>query len=499
MKSRLALLMTAAVACQAVALLGAGPASAEDTVGMPGANNAITDVPGIMVGQVQSDTPPYLTGTSVVYMPKMSVASVDQRGGAPATKETDLLSPLNSNPGVNAIQLGGSSMYGLSATNGIIRWLEDRGEGVGLGSAGVAPIVPAADIFDLGRGGDPKARTSAEWGYLAADATATGPVRQGAVGGGTGARGGGLKGGVGTASVYVGDGVYVGAMVIVNPAGSPVDRSDCTLYGVKYGVGDEFAGYKAPKPGECNPPKADANPQNTTIAVVATNAPLEKAAAQRMSGNAHDGMARAIDPIHTLGDGDTVFAVSTGKGEALQVNDPADSRQLNAIFNAGANTLARAIAKAMLSAESVGGTTSYCDRYPSACEDMPQLAKWRTQGQAPDVTPDAFNRATNALKQTPVPPPTKKKSSDGKGAGKSGTGATASQAPASPQPAQGSGQDSSDDNIVLTAGQGSGQGPSGSLDPRTMALGVAVVLMAYLGRFAIRRTGHVFRLPGGMR
>nr|WP_258544666.1 P1 family peptidase [Micromonospora provocatoris] len=107
-------------------------------------------------------------------MPQMSVASVDQRGGAPATKETDLLSPLNSNPGVNAIQLGGSSMYGLSATNGIIRWLEDRGEGVRVGAGGVAPIVPAADIFDLGRGGDPKARTSAEWGYLAAQATSDG-------------------------------------------------------------------------------------------------------------------------------------------------------------------------------------------------------------------------------------------------------------------------------------------------------------------------------------
>ncbi|MEE3918371.1 P1 family peptidase [Micromonospora sp. BRA006-A] len=307
-----------------------------------------------------------------------------------------MLSPLNSNPGVNAIQLGGSSMYGLSATNGIIRWLEDRGEGVRVGAGGVAPIVPAADIFDLGRGGDPKARTSAEWGYLAAQATSDGPVRQGGVGGGTGARGGGMRGGVGTASVHLGDGIYVGAMVIVNPAGSPVDPADCTLYGVKYGIGNEFAGYKAPKKKECNPPTPPAaaaeQPANTTIAVVATNAPLEKAAAQRMSGNAHDGMARAISPIHTLGDGDTVFAVSTGKGEALQINDPADSRQLNAIFNAGASTLARAIAKAVLSSESIGNTTSYCDRYPSACKGMKQLKQWRTQGNAPDVTPETSPR-----------------------------------------------------------------------------------------------------------
>ena len=403
--SRFAAIAAAALVVPGLALV-ASPASANPAAGAPGAHNAITDVPGIQVGQVQSDTAPYLTGTSVVYMPQMSVASVDQRGGAPATKETDLLSPLNSNPGVNAIQLGGSSMYGLSATNGIIRWLEDRGEGVRVGAGGVAPIVPAADIFDLGRGGDPKARTSAEWGYLAAQATSDGPVRQGGVGGGTGARGGGLRGGVGTASVHLGDGIYVGAMVIVNPAGSPVDPADCTLYGVKFGIGNEFAGYKAPKKQECNPPSTAAQqPANTTIAVVATNAPLEKAAAQRMSGNAHDGMARAISPIHTLGDGDTVFAVSTGKGEALQINDPADTRQLNAIFNAGASTLARAIAKAVLSSESIGNTTSYCDRYPSACKGMKQLKQWRTQGNAPDVTPETFAQATQALQQTPVPAP----------------------------------------------------------------------------------------------
>ena len=122
-----------------------------NTPGLPGRWNAVTDVPGVRVGQVQSTRAPYLTGDTVVYFPTMATAGVDNRGGAPATKETDLLDPLNSNPGVNAIQLGGSSMYGLSATDGVIRWLEDRGEGVSLGATGVAPIVPAADIFDLGR------------------------------------------------------------------------------------------------------------------------------------------------------------------------------------------------------------------------------------------------------------------------------------------------------------------------------------------------------------
>lgn len=113
-------------------------AAAADTPGLPGRYNAITDVPGIQVGQVQSTRAPYLTGTTVVYTPRMSVTGVDQRGGAPATKETDLLDPLNSNPGVNAVMLGGSSMYGLSAADGVVRWLEERGEGVRVGG-GVAP------------------------------------------------------------------------------------------------------------------------------------------------------------------------------------------------------------------------------------------------------------------------------------------------------------------------------------------------------------------------
>ncbi|MGC4893108.1 P1 family peptidase [Micromonospora sp. DT31] len=481
--SRIAALAATALACQGLALVAAAPASANPAAGAPGTHNAITDVPGIQVGQVQSDTAPYLTGTSVVYMPTMSVASVDQRGGAPATKETDLLSPLNSNPGVNAIQLGGSSMYGLSATNGIIRWLEDRGEGVGVGAGGVAPIVPAADIFDLGRGGDPKARTSAEWGYLAAQATSDGPVRQGGVGGGTGARGGGLRGGVGTASVHLGDGIYVGAMVIVNPAGSPVDPADCTLYGTKFGIGDEFAGYKAPKKKECNPPSTPAQqPANTTIAVVATNAPLEKAAAQRMSGNAHDGMARAISPIHTLGDGDTVFAVSTGKGEALQINDPADTRQLNAIFNAGASTLARAIAKAVLSSESIGNTSSYCDRYPSACKGMKQLKQWRTQGNAPTVTPETFAQASEALKQTPVPAPAGADKDKGKGKGKPNA------APAS-NTRNDAGQDSQN-GIVLASGDTGGPGVSTGV---TTALLAAVLLS--VGLLGMHLRGRRRALP----
>ena len=383
------------------------PVTAPPAVGSPGPSNSVTDVPGVQVGQVQAATAPYRTGTSVVYFPKMSVAGVDQRGGAPATKETDLLSPLNSNPGVNAIQLGGSSMYGLDATSGIIRWLEDRNEGVPLGSVGVAPIVPAADIYDLGRGGSIKARTTAEWGYVAASNAGSGPVRQGSVGGGTGASSGGYKGGIGSASVYLGDGIYVGAIVIVNSAGSPVDSRDCSLVAARFAIGNEFAGLRTPTAAECHPVAADGDALNTTIAVVVTNAPLEKAAAERFAVNAHDGMARAIDPIHTLADGDTVFGVSTGTGTPLRINDPAAGRQLNAIFNAGATTLSRAIGKAILSAQTIGTSQSYCDRYPSACADLTAVKTWRTQGTAVEMTSKLFKDASKKLDVLPIPKPGK--------------------------------------------------------------------------------------------
>ncbi len=363
------------------------------------------------MGQVQVATRPYLTGVTVVYLPKMSVAGVDQRGGAPATHETDLLNPLNSNPGVNAVQLGGSSTYGLAATAGTVRWLEDRGEGVSLGPLGVAPIVPAANIYDLGRGGDIKARTSAEWGWLAAAAASCGPVRQGNVGGGTGAVAGGLKGGVGTASVYLGDGVYVGAIVLVNSYGSVVDASTCLPLAARLGLGREFAGLKAPIAGErrARPPGPGAprpgpsRDLHTVVAVVATNAALEKASAARMASHAGDGIARAISPSHTLYDGDTVFAVSTGSGTPLRVNDPAATSQLNDIFAAGASTLSRAIVKAVLSGQSINGVTSYCDRYPSACAGLTALAEWRSCGQTPTVTPKTFAQARRKLSLAPIP------------------------------------------------------------------------------------------------
>src|SRR3954467_9273099 len=316
----------------------------------PGPHNAITDVPGVLVGQVERVDPPYLTGTTVVYLPTTAVAGVDVRGGAPGTRETDLLSPVNSNGGVNAIVLTGGSAFGLDTAGSVMRWLEERGEGVrvGPGEYDVVPIVPTAVIFDLARGGDFKARPEPTWGADAIAAATDGSVALGNHGAGAGARVRSLKGGVGSASVRLDDGTTVGALVIVNAAGSAVD-AEGNLYGARFGLGDEFTHLRTPA--EPPPPAAPGRnlipgpPMNTVIAVIATDVPLDKAATKRMAMVAHDGLARAIDPIHTLVDGDAIFAVSTAKTGAprLSVPDPAALIQLETVFAAGAQALSRAI------------------------------------------------------------------------------------------------------------------------------------------------------------
>lgn len=340
------------------------------TTEQPGPYNAITDVPGVLVGHFERTDAPYLTGTTVVHVPGTAVAGVDVRGGAPGTRETDLLDPVNSNPGVNAIVLTGGSAYGLDAASGVMAALEALGQGVrvGLGDHEVVPIVPTAVLFDLGRGGGFQARPDRDWGRQAFDAATYGPVAEGNYGAGAGARAGGLKGGVGTASVRLPDGTTVGALVMVNAAGSAVDAQG-RLYGERYGLGDEFAGLRTPTDPPPDLPGRIPG-MNTVIAVVATDASLDKATAKRMAMVAHDGLARALDPIHTLVDGDSIFAISTGSAARLSVTDPAALLRLETIFAAGARTLSRAIVRGMLAAETVetpaGKILSYRDAYPSA-------------------------------------------------------------------------------------------------------------------------------------
>ncbi|MEG8279346.1 P1 family peptidase [Streptomyces sp. AHA2] len=324
--------------------------------------DALTDVAGLRVGHATRAGDGWLTGTTVVLAPEGgAVAAVDVRGGGPGTKETDALDPRNVVRKVEAIVLTGGSAYGLDAASGVMAWLEERERGVrvGVDPAHVVPVVPAACVFDLGRGGDFRARPDAATGRAAVEAAAAGeagaPVAQGCVGAGTGAVTGALKGGVGSASTVLGSGVTVAALVVANAAGSTVDPETGVLYGelfqgpVVYPDAQVHAAATrrlAEAAARSAPP-----PLNTTLAVVATDADLTKAQAQKLAGTAHDGIARAVRPVHLLNDGDTVFALATGEC-AL---DAADPLALNEILAAGADVVTRAIVRAVRAAEPVDG------------------------------------------------------------------------------------------------------------------------------------------------
>ncbi|MFF2061929.1 P1 family peptidase [Streptomyces sp. NPDC058200] len=325
-------------------------------------NDALTDVAGLRVGHARVAGERALTGTTVVLAPEGGVvAAVDVRGGGPATRETDALDPRNIVQRVEAIVLTGGSAYGLDSASGVVAWLEERGRGVRVGPdpAQVVPVVPAAGAFDLGRGGDWTVRPDAETGRAAVEAAARtesgAPVPEGGVGAGTGALVGPLKGGIGTASTVLDSGITVAALVVANAAGSAVDPLTGVLYGryfsgrVEYPAPEvhEAARRRLAELRERNGPA----PLNTTLAVVATDAELTRAQAQKLAGTAHDGIARAVRPVHLLNDGDTVFALSTGR-RALAEEDPL---ALNEVLAAGADVVTRAIVRAVLSAESVEG------------------------------------------------------------------------------------------------------------------------------------------------
>ncbi|GAA2998632.1 P1 family peptidase [Streptomyces fulvorobeus] len=357
--------------------------------------NALTDVAGLRVGHAGRTGDGWLTGVTVVLAPQDGVvAAVDVRGGGPGTRETDALDPRNLVGRIDAVVLAGGSAFGLDAAGGVARWLEERGRGFRVGARPdqVVPVVPAAALFDLGRGGLWRARPDADLGRAAveaADATeAGGPVAQGCVGAGTGAVAGGIKGGVGTASVVLPSGATVAALAVVNAAGSLLDPGSGVLYGARTGLGEEFLtrGLSAAAPdGERHARARDrllaagaetrrrqageAQPLNTTLAVVATDATLTRPQAQKLAGTAHDGLARAVRPVHLLTDGDTVFALSTARlplvPESQEAPGGAEPRpgwgahleamELNAVLAAGADVLTRAVVHAALTAESVDG------------------------------------------------------------------------------------------------------------------------------------------------
>jgi L-aminopeptidase/D-esterase-like protein len=286
-------------------------------------HDALTDVEGLAVGHFTH--PARATGCSVVLCPAGAVAGIDVRGGAPGTRETDLLAPENLVERVHAVLLSGGSAFGLDAAGGVMRWLEERGHGYAVGAARV-PIVPAAVLFDLWHG-DLRVRPDAAAGYAACEAASSAKPAQGNVGAGAGATVGKLfgieramKGGIGTASIRVGA-ITVAALVAVNAIGDVIDPADGSLLaGARTGPDSRHLLHTtaALQRGEL-PARLQAG-SATTIGIIATDAQLDKAQCCKLAGMAHDGLARCINPAHTPHDGDTLFALATGnRGQAADL------------------------------------------------------------------------------------------------------------------------------------------------------------------------------------
>lgn len=296
---------------------------------------AITDVPGVRVGHVQKDVDGWLTGVTVVLPPPGTIGSVDVQGGGPATHETDALDPTTLVSAVDAVVLTGGSAYGLASAAGAQRWCEENGRGFAV-PGGVVPIVPAAAIFDLGRGGDFSARPTPDMGYAAAAAAAAQKeghgVGRGNVGAGTGALiGRTYKGGVGTASITLDNGAVVGALAVVNALGLPVAEHSV----VEESVVEPGRGF------------------NTTLVVVATNAVLDVAECKRTASASHAGIARALNPSHTLADGDTVFCLATRAVALDRSDDLARQISLVTLQSAAADVVRLAILDGVASADAV--------------------------------------------------------------------------------------------------------------------------------------------------
>jgi L-aminopeptidase/D-esterase-like protein len=281
----------------------------------PLASGAITDVAGIKVGHHTLEQRP--TGCTVVLCEDGAIAGVDVRGAAPGTRETDLLDPINTVEQAHAIALAGGSAFGLDTATGVMRYLEEKNIGFNVGVARV-PIVPAAILFDLSVG-DPKIRPDAQSGYLACKAASTSPPAQGSIGAGAGATIGKLfgmsramKGGIGTASIKAG-GFTVGALIAVNSVGDIYDpRTGALVAGARTEDGKKLLNSMQTILNGQLPASLQAG-ASTTIGAVATDAILTKAQANKIAQMAHDGLARAINPVHTPRDGDTLFALATGK------------------------------------------------------------------------------------------------------------------------------------------------------------------------------------------
>lgn len=313
--------------------------------------HTLTDVPEFRVGQQTNLSA--ATGCTVILCPPNTVGGVDVRGGAPGTRETDLLHPHNRVETVNAVVLAGGSAYGLATADGVMRYLAEQGIGYQTAGGFIVPIVPAAILFDLALG-TPKVYPDAAMGYAAAAAATTAAVEQGTVGAGTGAVCGAIfgkqfatKGGLGSASLEVLPNLWVAALVAVNAVGDVLDEQNQILAGVRQPPdGTRFMGMLNAMKTFAAPP---ADRENTVIGVIATNAQLTKAQVSKVAQMAHDGIARAVNPSHTLFDGDTIFALASGK-------IPTDTTLIGA---AAADVMAQAIRNGVRAATSLDGVRNW--------------------------------------------------------------------------------------------------------------------------------------------
>jgi L-aminopeptidase/D-esterase-like protein len=331
----------------------------------PGPRNLITDVPGLRVGQAQDERA--RTGVTVILPEERAVAACDVRGGGPGTRETDALAAENLVEAIDAIVLSGGSVYGLAAADGVVGWLGAQGRGYGMVNAvGVpkSPVVPAAILYDLANGGDKGWGENPPYRQLGRDAAAIASrdLELGTAGAGYGAMAGRLKGGTGSASVVAEDGITVGAVVCVNSFGSVVAPGGRAFWAAPYELRGEFGGQGAgdlrARPDDWGLAKADPKARmNTTIACIATDVALTPAQAKRVAIMAQDGLARAIRPVHAPFDGDVVFALSTAQRALGQAPDFTVAR----IGALAADTLARAVARAVYEARAWPGVTAWRD------------------------------------------------------------------------------------------------------------------------------------------
>lgn len=326
-----------------------------------GKYDAITDVPGVTVGHYTHTLGTY-RGTTVVFPGEHGgICAVEVRGSNPLTAATSTFDPVNIGEECDAIVLTGGSAFGLAVLPGVMDYLYERGRGVRT-RAGPVPIVPAAVIFDLPVG-DASIHPTREWGYKAAEAAHDGPVAQGNVGAGTGGTTGKspqgirLKGGLGTASAVLPEGAVVGAIVVLNALGDLVNPATGDLYAVSGGFD------RVPLRQRFIPPRGQPDAgtaiENTTLAVIATNAKLNKTQLTKVAQLAHDGLARAIRPVHTMLDGDTIFVVSVGWEDRVELETSYPGEDVDRIGSAAADVLVRAIIKGLDAADGIPGFPSY--------------------------------------------------------------------------------------------------------------------------------------------